>query len=463
MATEAQQTTPEQRMTAITKITRRNYKEEVSFNEDKSGKVSVFHDAGMFSPSTLVNFLALSKRIGKEICLVSWPNHESIKYVKGKIGKRKKVYFFLFGEPELEPYFSEPYSSDFEAIHKYSRDGSTKLFKYWTHNRQLENWSDYFQIFDLSGNGSRCSVNGQFYHFASYKMVTISLSSLLMNNVPEEVCKYAITEIINSSFSYLKASRERRNYEKIADDFLDRYKVFSITALKQAPQLIESKISDLLERMRSNYVAINNAEREIETNKHLLIGARKNIDNFEDYFKKESQNLKTVLISSFKNKFKDISFDGSYSIIATTKPIYINCVIPTNRNGDGVTERRFLIGEFRIIIKTNESFVYLRNISNTYSGSSPLDHPHVRESRPCLGNLKEEVPRMIKSSDFIGVFLLMYDYLTTVNCEGWYETITRWRELPIINRETGSIDDEDETDEEETADEHQAQTEAQNV
>ena len=453
MATEM---TEQQRATAIQKITQRNYTEEIVYNEDKTARVSIYHDHGMFSESTIKNFLSLSKRIGKEVCLLSWANHNAIEYVKEKFGKRKKVYFFLFGEPELEPCFSAPFNVDQERTRKFTSEGTTKVHKYWNHDCQFKQWQDYFSTFDIAGQGSGCSFDGSIYHARIYKNVTIMLTSFLMCQCPEEMSKYAIQELINCAYTTMKMARVRKNYEKLATNFMEQYKNFSLQALKATPRTLEYKLSDLLERMRANFVAINNCEREIEVNKALLNSAQANVANFEAFYAKETANIKTVLMSSFKTKFKDFGFNGTDEIHAITKPIYVELIIPTEKGGDGVTLRRFLLGEYKISIRINDSYVTLHNLCNT-SNNSDYDHPHVRDSRPCLGNLKEEVPKLIRQSDFLAVFLLMYDYLKSINPFGWYRTVTAWQEIPLVaERSAGSIED-DEDEEEETNIANQAQ------
>jgi hypothetical protein len=434
-------------------VIKRKYEEQIAYNEDKTGKVSILHDPGLFSPTTINCFLALSKRIGKEVCLVSWPNDNAIAYVKSKMAKRKKVYFFIFGEPELENGYSEPFGNDCQLTRLYTDDaGKTAKYRYWNHEAQLGGFRDYFDVFELSGTGSRISVDDSMYHFNVYPNVAVSLTSFLLGNCPEQLAKYAMQELLNNASSTMRASRTKKDYKKIVSDFMVKYKDFSLASLKRAPDNINYKINDLLERMQNNYRAISTAEREIAENTNLLEIARKNLDNFSAYYESQVGNLEQVLHASFKTKFRDIGFNGYDTIYANTKTIYIDTVIPQSIGGDGTTVKRFMIGDFRISIKINESYVLLQNLNNTIrEGSS--DHPHVRSGRPCLGNLKEEVPRMIKQSEYIGLFLLMYDFLTSINDHGWYDRITCWKEVPIINQRTiGDIDHEDdEEDEEETA------------
>lgn len=90
--------------------------------------------------------------------------------------------------------------------------------------------------------------------------------------------------------------------------------------------------------------------------------------------------------------------------------------------------RRYEIGRFRISI-TERGDLTLRNLSNTASGTH-CEHPHVRDRRPCLGNLSESVGKLLGERDYALVINMLFRFLESYSPAGRpYANIDHWKEV----------------------------------
>lgn len=104
-------------------------------------------------------------------------------------------------------------------------------------------------------------------------------------------------------------------------------------------------------------------------------------------------------------------------IIVTTKPITIN------------HERRvYDIGVFDIAIDIAGRVTFTNRTHRFGYNNGVLDHPHVYNGRPCLGNIKELVPSLIASHRYAALVSLCIQYLKSYEDDQGapYSKITRW-------------------------------------
>jgi hypothetical protein len=88
--------------------------------------------------------------------------------------------------------------------------------------------------------------------------------------------------------------------------------------------------------------------------------------------------------------------------------------------------RRYWIGQFRLDLSLDGRLL-IRNLTDRYE---TYDHPHVENGRPCLGNLQEWVPALLRRREFAAAAELLLQYLRTVNPGDWRKPVTCWREGP---------------------------------
>lgn len=89
---------------------------------------------------------------------------------------------------------------------------------------------------------------------------------------------------------------------------------------------------------------------------------------------------------------------------------------------------RYEIGRFRISISERGDLT-LRNLSNT-AVRTDCEHPHVRDKRPCLGNLTESVAKLLGERDYALVINLLFRFLESYSPAGRpYANIEHWKEV----------------------------------
>ncbi|MFQ5881188.1 MAG: hypothetical protein ACE5I9_01765 [Candidatus Methylomirabilales bacterium] len=87
--------------------------------------------------------------------------------------------------------------------------------------------------------------------------------------------------------------------------------------------------------------------------------------------------------------------------------------------------KRHRLGRFRVDIGFNGD-VAIRNLTRPYGY---YDHPHVWNARPCLGNIRQSLLRLVSEFQWVVAAELLLEYLKTVNPKGWYVAVDHWEEV----------------------------------
>jgi hypothetical protein len=91
-----------------------------------------------------------------------------------------------------------------------------------------------------------------------------------------------------------------------------------------------------------------------------------------------------------------------------------------------VAGKRYRLGRFRLDIRFNGE-VAIKNLTRAYGY---YDHPHVWNAKPCLGNIRQSIVRLVGEFQWVATAQLLLEYLKTVNPNGWYTPIDHWEDLP---------------------------------
>ena len=83
---------------------------------------------------------------------------------------------------------------------------------------------------------------------------------------------------------------------------------------------------------------------------------------------------------------------------------------------------RFRLGAFRVEIHFEGDV----RITNLTEPRGLYDHPHVRQARPCLGNIREGVAKLIGEFEFAAAAQVLIDFLRTVNPHDWRLPVFYW-------------------------------------
>ncbi|HTK04148.1 MAG TPA: hypothetical protein VL500_01060 [Candidatus Eisenbacteria bacterium] len=89
--------------------------------------------------------------------------------------------------------------------------------------------------------------------------------------------------------------------------------------------------------------------------------------------------------------------------------------------------RRYEIGRFRITID-DRGGLYLANLSNTASDTH-CEHPHVRDRRPCLGNISEALAKLLGEREYALAVNLLFRFLESYNPSNPFSKIEHWKEV----------------------------------
>jgi hypothetical protein len=88
---------------------------------------------------------------------------------------------------------------------------------------------------------------------------------------------------------------------------------------------------------------------------------------------------------------------------------------------------RYRIGEFALELDL-EHGVRMVNLQNT--GEKPgWDHPHVQGQRPCLGNLRIGIDKLLAECQLVPLTAMLVQFLETYNPESAYCPIERWERV----------------------------------
>ena len=87
--------------------------------------------------------------------------------------------------------------------------------------------------------------------------------------------------------------------------------------------------------------------------------------------------------------------------------------------------RRFHLGSFRMEI----AFAGDIRIRNLTHALGTYDHPHIQQGRPCFGNIREGIAKMIGEYQFVAAVYVLLDFLKTVNPKDWRIPIEYWQEV----------------------------------
>ena len=204
----------------------------------------------------------------------------------------------------------------------------------------------------------------------------------------------------NGEILFKRVSYDRR--------FLNDYMRWMGLLKSNSRKALKDKISGIQLDLHNYWTAINKRERELVEAQafYTSISRRLAKNKYDTDEKSVDKMLEPLLV---KGKYKKFEFNPLY-IKAYTGPIDLSNY-----------KKKFHIGEFliEIFIDGNIKFYNLTNKKEEY------DHPHILNNIACLGNIKESVSKMILNFNFLPLFDLLYDYLTSYNEEGPYIKLER--------------------------------------
>ncbi len=153
--------------------------------------------------------------------------------------------------------------------------------------------------------------------------------------------------------------------------------------------------------------------RRITTETRRLQDCRQRLDTLQGIWTTDQGHLQEIDQLRHLPEVRDLRMqDGRITIV--TAPLQ------TEYGG-----RRFHLGSFRIEIAFGGD-IRIRNLTDAVGA---YDHPHIYQGRPCLGNIREGLAKMIGEYQLVAAVYILMDFLKTVNPKDWRIPIVYWREV----------------------------------
>ena len=86
----------------------------------------------------------------------------------------------------------------------------------------------------------------------------------------------------------------------------------------------------------------------------------------------------------------------------------------------------YSLGTFQIDLQYNGEIT----IVNLTSSHGYYDHPHIWNGKPCLGNVRQGVAKLIGEFQLAAASEVVLDFLVTINPKDWHISVEHWREIP---------------------------------
>lgn len=87
---------------------------------------------------------------------------------------------------------------------------------------------------------------------------------------------------------------------------------------------------------------------------------------------------------------------------------------------------RYRLGCFEINLAETGA-IAIKNLTDPYGF---YDHPHVWYGRPCLGNVREGIAKLVAEYQWVAAAEVLLDFLRTVTPQDWYVSVTHWKAVP---------------------------------
>lgn len=228
--------------------------------------------------------------------------------------------------------------------------------------------------------------------------------------VAREVIARSLCGLINTKHKIQTKDERLALIESTRTDFVKHCKL----DLDEQRKAYETSVKDLNEKCESLQEELSVLYNTIRTKRRLL-EAMKHETNRDTELNKQFDLIKLhiPLLRSFEFTKNGISLE--------TEMLYLD---GDNAEIDPVEFDRFPIGRYYVQFERGGS-PFVTNLTHRlqyrYNGIlSYWDHPHVKDHVPCLGNVREEVNRMVTEDKWFGAITYVIEALQSYNSrDGW--------------------------------------------
>ncbi len=218
-------------------------------------------------------------------------------------------------------------------------------------------------------------------------------------------CRNLIPVILGNFLPRITGEINEINTEFFADD--------CAKWLEKRNKDLESQLKSIRDNIESYQNCLISSIRKEQTIQQDLDRRKKTLDE-------ELESLK-VNIEDIKRRpyVRHVKYDQGMIFVFTER-------IAVNLN-----EYVYDIGEFLIAIGTGGSYIKIYNQTKQISSflvGRVTNHPHIDQAgNPCLGTIKEIIPRYIARREFAALLDILYNYLKSVDPDDtWGKSIAYW-------------------------------------
>jgi len=221
--------------------------------------------------------------------------------------------------------------------------------------------------------------------------------------------QYATSRLIYDTINFFSLMIEE-DIKNIGSDFLPVFTAQRVKTAKEEVERLESQIKNNSDSRQYNLRQITELSRKIQSDGDMLKYANKLAgEDGEEMAKKEWEEVMKLT----PHMYTDVMINESGVLVAITQPVTIN-----------YDDWDFDMGEY--IVQINMVTGELNIVSANGGDHNGHDHPHISSGKPCLGNIAEDLAKMIGEHQVTASLILINEYLHSVNEEGWYVSISGW-------------------------------------
>jgi len=92
--------------------------------------------------------------------------------------------------------------------------------------------------------------------------------------------------------------------------------------------------------------------------------------------------------------------------------------------------RHHALGTFQVDLSYSGQ-ITIRNLTNRHGF---YDHPHIWDGKPCLGNIREGLAKLIGELQLAAAAEVLLDFIRTISPKEWHVSIEHWREIDRAGR-----------------------------
>lgn len=342
------------------------------------------------------SYTKLSREIDRVVVLLDWSNDHVEQYVKDCKIAYKNPFFILM------PSFSKDVQEELVKTVITFRANDNEMFP-------LEVLSFYKQMAVNNDESGIFKCDDKIFEYRE------NLEEELIYKLTSQYAKmyyygsksYTSQNILVNYFLIDSIGEKLKLDPSPAYEYSQIFRKYITTNQEVQKKALKDKLAEIQRDTMNHYIAITRNER-MYSEHHIVMRTLLGQQTEYNQEKLTVTKLREMFTELLKDKYESFSFNKT-EVIGRTKEVVIKYL-----------RYKFHVGKFEIVISLNGEV----RMYNTTKRFGTNDHPHVDNGIPCLGNIKETIPKMIFQGDYLGLLSLLHDFLLAYNPDGPYTKLT---------------------------------------